>query len=72
MSSPDVATVQAVVAEVLAAIGTEQMSESWDAIGDLLWDHHEPYQDYSTEEQAAWRDAFRAELEGGYTGSADV
>ena len=63
--APDRVLVAQVVAEVLAAIGTEQMSQSWDAIDDLLWDHYEPYQDMSPEDQAAWRDAFRAELERG-------
>ncbi|WP_393075335.1 hypothetical protein [Streptomyces sp. LN704] len=65
-AKPDVAAVKAVVEEVLQAIGTETMSQSWDAIGDLLWDYHPTYQHLPPEEQAAWQAAFRAELEGGY------
>ena len=65
---PDPATVKAVVADVLAAIGTETMSQCWDAIDDLLWDHYEPYQHLPAAERAAWQAAFRAELEGGYEG----
>ena len=63
---PDKATVQAVVADVLAHVGSDQMSELWSAIGDLLWDHYEPYQHLPEQEQKAWREAFEAELNGGY------
>jgi len=67
-ANPDAATVKAVVAEVLADIGTETMSQCWGAIDDLLWDHYEPYNKLSASEREAWQAAFRAELEGGYDG----
>lgn len=67
-AKPDVATVKTVVSEVLGAIGTETMSQCWDAIDDLLWDHHPPYQHLSMADRQAWQAAFRAELEGGYEG----
>lgn len=63
---PDKATVQAVLADVLAHVGSDQMSELWSAIGDLLWAHYEPYQHLPEQEQKAWRAAFEAELNGGY------
>ncbi len=65
---PDQATVKAVVADVLAAIGTETMSQCWDSIGDLLWDYYEPYQHLPAAKRRVWQAAFRAELEGGYEG----
>lgn len=65
---PDAPTVKAVVADVLACIGTETMSQCWDAIGDLLWDYYDPYHRMSADQQAAWQAAFREELEGGYDG----
>lgn len=67
-AKPDVATVKAVVSEVLDAIGTETMSQCWDSIDDLLWDYHPPYQHLPVEEREAWQGAFWAELEGGYEG----
>ena len=67
-AKPDIAEVKAVVAEVLASIGTETMSQCWDAIDDLLWDYHEPYQHLPADQREAWQAAFRAELEGGYEG----
>lgn len=62
---PDKATVQAVVADVLAHVGA-QMDELWLAIGDLLHEFYEPYQHLPEQEQKAWREAFEAELNGGY------
>lgn len=66
-SAPDKHEVQAVVANVLSHVG-DQMGELYDAIGDLLWDHYEPYSAMAEGEQRAWRDAFEAELVGGYEG----
>ncbi|MER6830904.1 hypothetical protein ABT352_33260 [Streptosporangium sp. NPDC000563] len=62
---PDKETVQAVVADVLAHAGA-QMDELWLAIDDLLWDHYEPYHALPADQQKAWREAFEAELNGGY------
>lgn len=67
-AKPDATEVKTVVAEVLAAIGTETMSQRWDAIDDLLWDHHEPYHLLPADERETWQAAFRAELDGGYEG----
>lgn len=67
-AKPEIAEVKTVVAEVITAIGTETMSQCWDAIDDLLWDHHEPYQHLPAEQREAWQAAFRADLEGGYEG----
>ncbi len=65
MAVPDKETVQAVVQSVLDEVGS-QMGELWNAIDDLLWDHYRPYQTLSEEDRKAWRDAFEAELQGGY------
>ncbi|GHE33443.1 hypothetical protein GCM10017673_40490 [Streptosporangium violaceochromogenes] len=63
--APDKETVQAVVEDILSRVG-DQMGELRNAIDDLLWDHHEPYHELSADEQKAWREAFEAELNGGY------
>lgn len=53
-----------VVSDILAAVGTDQMGELYNSLGDLIHEHYEPYSWLSAEEQAAWRTAVAEKLGG--------
>lgn len=64
LKAPDAEVVKEVAAEILAAVGSDQMGELYSALGDLIHDHYEPYDSMSEAEKATWRTAVAEELGG--------
>ena len=62
-TAPDPATVTVVTDAILADVGS-QMSELYNAIPDLLWEHHPDWQALSPGQQDAWVKAVAEELGG--------
>lgn len=62
---PDYPAAAKVAYAIVTAVGTDQMSESYDALDDLIWDHYEPFRTMNDNEKALWREAVREAIEDG-------
>lgn len=51
--------------DIVNAVGTDQMSELYGALDDLIWDHYEPYQAMNDDERAMFREAVKDAIEEG-------